>query len=194
MYSELFNLKLSKQVKEQIIEVAGGKHLRIPKTFSKNNQFYKTFFNLPLHDHIKAQIIEAAGGKRIRIPTILSKHNLLYTEKRNKLICIGCSAGLNLSELSQQFKLTTRRIRKILKENNIQYSEKKKKSFKEEIKLLLKLGYKKAEIARRVGKTRAWVYQIMKEEGLNDRLCNRNYGSGLSHYHRNTYTGITKIF
>ena len=123
-------------------------------------------FNLGLPDETLELIIEKAGGRRLRIAKEGSKHNRLFREKRNKRICQKRLTGVTLEELTIEFKLKKRRICEILKENNIQIVEEKKKSLKEEIRLLLNMGYKKTEIARRVGKTRQWVYELIRKEKL----------------------------
>jgi len=123
-------------------------------------------FEQDIPDEILEIIIEKAGGGRFRIPQWESKHNPRYREKRNKRICQRRLQGATLKELIIEFNLKKRRICKILKENGIQVREERKKSLKEEIKLYLKLGYGKSEIAKRVGKSRQWVYEFIRKEGL----------------------------
>ena len=123
-------------------------------------------FDQDIPDEILETIIEKAGGKRFRIPPPVSKHNPLYRKRRNRQICQKRLAGKTLLELVNEFKLTEQRICQILKQNGIHIQEKRRQSLNEEIRMLLSMGCNKAEIARRMGKSRQWVYELIRKENL----------------------------
>jgi len=107
------------------------------------------------------------SGGRPRIAPILSNHNPYHRRDRNKLICQDCERGLTSKEIAEKFYLSKRRIQLILKENGLSGKRDIKDiSRVERIRLALKMGEKKASIARREGICRNRVYQIIEEEGL----------------------------
>jgi len=120
-------------------------------------------FDCGIPDENLELVIEKTGGGRFKIPTSFSRNNRIYRKKRNVQICRHYDQGIKLDELSSKFKLSKMRISQILKENGIQVREGKKKSLKEEVEAMLKVGYSVTEIAKKTRYSRAWIYEVKKE-------------------------------
>ena len=127
-------------------------------------------FELGLPDEVLEIILEKAAGKRFRFPSLGSKHNPILRKKRDKMICQKRQAGESLENLAKDTKLTTRRIKQILKDNRIRITLEKRKNRKVKLELLLSLGYTRKKIAETLGISRQRLYQIIKEENLINKL------------------------
>ena len=111
------------------------------------------------------------NGGRFRYPPRFSNHNPDFRENRNKQICEKRNEGLSLREISEEFNLGRTTIKKILKNNGMSFiPEKKAESRIERIKLMLKTGMNKRQIAKREGISRTRLYQILNEIKKNEKI------------------------
>jgi len=96
-----------------------------------------------------------------------SSHNPLFVKERNERICRKSVKGVSSKEIADEEGITVRHVQRILKDNGLsQTTERKKVSLVEEIRMMLKMGYSISAIAREKGKSRQWIHQIIKENGL----------------------------
>ena len=85
------------------------------------------------------------------------------------MICQEISSGESLENIAKYNRLTKRRIQQILKDNNIEINQKKRRDRKVKIKYLLALGYTKKWIAKELSISRQRLHQIIKEERLDKK-------------------------
>lgn len=104
---------------------------------------------------------------RLRIPKYESKHNPVYLRRRNGEICRQYQKGATAAELANQYNLSKWTIKKVLSSNGIVKREEQKLTLVDEVKTMLSMGFKNiSEIARRTGKSRQRIHQVIREHNL----------------------------
>jgi DNA invertase Pin-like site-specific DNA recombinase len=124
------------------------------------------FFRIVPRDVARDFIAQNPNGGRFRTPPAISKHNPIYVEERNQAICQAVLGGEERELLARRYKITIRTVGKILKANNIETRKERTETLEERIKLALRLGKAKTDIARDEGISRQRLYQIIKEKGI----------------------------
>jgi Mor family transcriptional regulator len=123
-------------------------------------------FSMGLPDEVVQNLIIRAGGSRFRIPTTESKHNPLYRKSRNKSICQRYMGGATPEKIASDYHISVRRVNQILSNNGIKRKEENQKSLEERIRLALRMNMTVTEIAKREGRSRQWIYQVIREKNL----------------------------
>jgi len=123
-------------------------------------------FELGLPEELIDLLLIKAAGKRLRLPPLESGHNPRFKEKRDKVICQRYIAGETAEELAKGNRISVSRVKKILANNGIRKQAENQKSLEERIRLALMMKTSVTEIAKREGRSRQWIYQVIREKNL----------------------------
>ena len=123
-------------------------------------------FELGLPEELIDLLLIKAAGKRLRLPPLESGHNPRFKAQRDKSICQRYLAGETAEELAKDTRISVSRVKKILASNGIRKQEENQKSLEERIRVALMMKTPVTEIAKREGRSRQWIYQVMREKNL----------------------------
>ena len=119
-----------------------------------------------LPEHITREINKhLQKGGRYSFAPAFSSHNPNHLKDRNRDICKRYNEIKDIVKISEEFGITQRWVRSILKENGITI-QLKTISRVNEVKMMLKLGMGVTAIKKKTGYSRPWIYKIKKEEEL----------------------------
>lgn len=121
-------------------------------------------FDLFNEESIRELQDKSPHGGRLRFPPKFSKHNPIYRKDRNRSICHMRIQGYSLNEIAEKHNICISTVKEILKENGLTH-KKERLDIIEEIKIMIGLGMKRRQIAKKLGISHTTLYNHMKKRG-----------------------------